>query len=240
MTVPSQLTYMTCYDIFRTFIMALRPPKTTSKTPALSNVSAHHMVASLVSGALARSASATLVTPIELIRTRLQASSSHNMTTTFANLSREVKQQGPRVLFRGLVPTLYRDVPFSALYFTGYESMKLVLTGAGFGERHVGNLRGKDFAVAFFSGATSGTLAAIVTQPFDLIKTRLQAAEDQIIRGAAAGTMTTVQLWRQIVAREGATGLFRGLSPRVAKVAPACGVMISTFELVARWLDERW
>ncbi|PWN37633.1 mitochondrial carrier [Meira miltonrushii] len=240
MTVPSQLTYMTCYDLFRTNILALRPPATTSSSPSLSNVSGYHMMASLTSGALARSISATLVTPLELIRTRLQASStSHKLSTTFANLRVEVMNKGPRVLFRGLVPTLYRDVPFSAIYFTGYESMKLVLSGAGFGERRDDSLRRQDFAVAFLSGATSGFVAAIFTQPFDVIKTRLQAFEHQTTgRSNANVPKTTMQVWRQIMQTEGAKGLMRGVSPRVAKVAPACGVMISCFELVARGLDE--
>lgn len=240
MTVPSQLTYMTCYDMFRTNILALRPPATTSSSPSLSNVSGYQMMASLTSGALARSISATLVTPLELIRTRLQASStSHKLSTTFSNLRVEVMNSGPRVLFRGLVPTLYRDVPFSAIYFTGYESMKLVLSGAGFGERRDDSLRRQDFAVAFVSGATSGFVAAIFTQPFDVIKTRLQAFEHQsTARSNANIPKTTMQVWRQIMQTEGAKGLMRGVSPRVAKVAPACGVMISCFELIARGLDE--
>lgn len=243
MTVPSQLTYMTCYDLFRTNILALRPPATTSSSPSLSNVSGYHMMASLTSGALARSISATLVTPLELIRTRLQASTtSHKLSTTFANLQAEVMNKGPRVLFRGLVPTLYRDVPFSAIYFTGYESMKLVLSGAGFGERRDDSLRRQDFAVAFLSGATSGFVAAIFTQPFDVIKTRLQAFEHQTTSRSGISNAkipkTTMEVWRQIMQTEGAKGLMRGVSPRVAKVAPACGVMISCFELVARGLDE--
>lgn len=243
MTVPSQLTYMTCYDLFRSNILSLRPPATTSSSPSLSNVSGYHMMASLTSGALARSISATLVTPLELIRTRLQASTtSHKLSTTFSNLRVEVMNKGPRVLFRGLVPTLYRDVPFSAIYFTGYESMKLVLSGAGFGERRDDSQRHQDFAIAFLSGATSGFVAAIFTQPFDVIKTRLQAFEHQTVSrsGAVSANIpkTTMQVWRQIMQTEGAKGLMRGVSPRIAKVAPACGVMISCFELVARGLDE--
>jgi hypothetical protein len=234
MTVPSQLTYMTCYDIFRGHILAMGEPVSTSSTPSLSNISAHTMLASLCAGAMARSVSATLVTPIELIRTRLQASTvtSSDFSSLIRSLGRDVRKSGPRVLFQGLTPTLYRDVPFSAIYFTGYESMKRVLTGAGFGERQTGNLRQKDFAVAFFSGATSGTLAAIITQPFDVIKTRLQAQSQT--------SKTTLQMWRDITGREGAKGLFRGLSPRVAKISPACGTLIATFELVGRFLDERW
>lgn len=194
---------------------------------------------SLASGALARGFSATLVTPLELLRTRLQAStstsSSRNLTGILLELGRQVKQEGPTVMFRGLVPTLYRDVPFSAIYFAGYESMKRIITGAGLGERNAEDGRGKEFSVAFISGSTSGILAAIVTQPFDLIKTRLQA-EDSQSKKRMSGIMNAM---KQIVEKEGSAGLFRGLSPRVAKVAPACGIMIASFEFIGRWLQER-
>jgi solute carrier family 25 protein 39/40 len=239
MTVPSQVTYMTCYDSFRQYFFSLdKSPLSSSNRPSFSNVSTHTLVASLTSGALARGISATLVTPLELLRTRLQASSSNstsrNLSAILVELGGQVKAQGPKVLFRGLVPTLYRDVPFSAIYFAGYESMKRCLTGAGLGERNSGDSRAKEFGVAFASGSSSGILAAIVTHPFDLIKTRLQAE-------AAASKDTqrgTLQMWKQIVARDGTPGLFRGLSPRVAKVAPACGIMIASFEFIGRWLEE--
>lgn len=238
MTVPSQVTYMTCYDSFRKYFLSLdASPPTTSTKPSLSNVSTHTLFASLASGALARGISASLVTPLELLRTRLQASSStstsRNLTAILVELGGQVKKEGPTVMFRGLVPTLYRDVPFSAIYFAGYESMKRVLTGAGLGERNPEDGRLKEFGVAFLSGSSSGILAAIVTQPFDLIKTRLQAEAQHNKKQS-----NTLQIWRQIVARDGTSGLFRGLSPRVAKVAPACGIMIGSFEFIGRWLEE--
>lgn len=238
MTVPSQLTYMTCYDTFRQYFLSLdKAPLVPTNQPSFSNISSHTLMASLASGALSRSISATLVTPLELIRTRLQASGSHtgsrNLASFFGELASQVRHEGPSVMFRGLVPTLYRDVPFSAIYFAGYETMKRVMTGSGLGERNAGDSRSKEFSVAFVSGSTSGVLAAIVTQPFDLIKTRLQAEAQH--KGARLNTM---QVLRDIVAKDGTPGLFRGLSPRVAKVAPACGIMIASFEFVGRWLQE--
>ena len=67
-----------------------------------------------------------------------------------------------RSLWRGLGPTLWRDVPFSGIYWAGYEGWKKVF------KRH-----GMSGAwVAFLSGAVSGTSAALITSPFDVLKTR--------------------------------------------------------------------
>lgn len=265
MTVPSQVTYMTCYDYFRSKLLPADDPVTgpsgttqspapSSLAPSLSAVTAQSLYASLFAGALARGISATLVTPFELVRTRLQASSHHSssLRSILSSLVTEMRtsQQGPLILWRGLSPTLWRDVPFSAIYFAGYETGKRVLTGGGLGE---GNAQGsgEEFAVAFVSGAVSGSIAAVVTHPFDLVKTRLQAAATNSFSqprlsaslrdsaaGLGSGSAGVFRAMRQIVQQEGIPGLFRGLSPRTAKVAPACGVMIASFEVVGRLLSD--
>jgi solute carrier family 25 protein 39/40 len=45
-------------------------------------------------------------------------------------------------------------------------------------------------------------------------------------------------IWKE----EGARGLFRGWAPRMLKVAPACAIMISSYEVgkkMARKMNER-
>lgn len=267
MTIPSQVTYMTCYDHFRAFFLSLgEAPASVSPTAALlppaatSNITSHTLLASLASGALSRAVSATLVTPLELVRTRLQASDvSHSLSSIVSSLSSQVRSQGPSVLFRGLPTTLWRDVPFSAIYFMGYETLKRYMTGgSGLGE---GEAKGglEEFRVAFVSGAVSGSVAAVVTHPFDLVKTRLQAAghsggtqqkggsvgsSGNSNSSASARTATatataqrstsqqTMGALKAIMREEGWRGMFKGLSPRVAKVAPACGLMIGSYEAV--------
>lgn len=246
MTIPSQVTYMTCYDVFRSQLLSLErstlgPPSASQL--ASSNITPQTLLASLVSGALARSVSATLVTPLELVRTRLQASdTSHSLSSIVLSLSRQVSTQGPSVLFRGLASTLWRDVPFSAIYFMGYETMKRMLTGgSGLGEGGSGKGGLEEFGVAFLSGATSGGVAAVVTHPFDLVKTRLQASSSSSSSSRNSGSSEgshrkvssrTLPALRTIFREEGVPGLFRGITPRMAKVAPACGLMIGSYEAV--------
>ena len=59
----------------------------------------------------------------------------------------------------------------------------------------------------------------MLTNPFDVIKTRRQAS----VSASRTGTFT---LLARIAEQEGLQGLTRGLTPRLAKVAPACGIMI--------------
>ncbi|KAG1240642.1 hypothetical protein G6F68_017460 [Rhizopus microsporus] len=78
--------------------------------------------APLMAGAVARTIAVTMISPIELFRTRLQASvGTEGFRYVLEGVKEMVVKDGPRALWRGLPPTLWRDVPFSAIYWMGYE-----------------------------------------------------------------------------------------------------------------------
>ena len=119
----------------------------------------------------------------------------------------------------------------SAIYWMGYENIKKRLV-------HWDNQQVErslnEFEVAFLSGALSGMFAATVTTPFDVAKTRRQVDLLQPVHTKMFGLM------RAIVQQEGYRGLWRGLTARVAKVAPSCAIMISSYEIGKKALSENW
>ncbi|WFD33881.1 tRNA pseudouridine(38/39) synthase [Malassezia cuniculi] len=251
MTVPSQVTYMTCYDAFRSLLTGapslVRGDDTVSYdgeapiAPVPGEHSAPYQlptfVTLLIAGAGARAISATMVTPLELLRTRLQASHARdNMSSVMRTIGREVSHSGVGALWRGLGATLWRDVPFSAIYFASYETGKTMLTGGGLGESRAGGFS-QEFAISFAVGGTSGCVAALCTHPFDVLKTRLQADAVSSVDNAAR-RMGLGSALAHIVRTEGVQGLFCGLTPRLAKVVPASGIMIGSFEVVGRLLSR--
>lgn len=83
--------------------------------------------------------------------------------------------------------------------------------------------------MAFVGGALSGWTVASITSPFDVLKTRRQAV---VMSAPTTGEVTRMTLLTlQISRKEGVSALFVGLSPRMAKIAPACRVMIASFEV---------
>ena len=123
-------------------------------------------------------------------------------------------------MWRGLGPTLWRDVPFSCFYWASYEKWKKAFAKRG----HEGAW------IAFISGAISGTSAALITSPFDVLKTRRQA----LIMSSSStykGSPSTFILLLRIFRTEGPSAFFAGIIPRIAKIAPACGILIASFEV---------
>jgi solute carrier family 25 protein 39/40 len=117
-----------------------------------------------------------------------------------------------------------------AVYWTGYEFVKRSLT------KNQPLDVPPPVHISFIAGATSGAVAATLTTPFDVIKTQFQVELGQQAmcehKTAASSKLklSNFALISEIVASQGVKGLFVGLIPRVAKVAPACAIMISSYE----------
>ncbi|GAA5914341.1 hypothetical protein JCM6882_008166 [Rhodosporidiobolus microsporus] len=253
MSVPGQVIYMLGYDWGRRTAFE-KAPQWARRGGAEAGAGAGALKASyvtavpLVAGAASRTVVAALLSPFELIRTQLQSHSSHSSLSSPASLTRLLKELHWSTAWRGLGPTLWRDVPFSAVYWAGYEGVKRGLTGGrGMGEAAAAVGGGKEtlaervglgeFGVAFVSGAGSGMIAATLTNPFDVIKTRRQAltssSSSSSSSAAAEASTATLSILRQITREEGVGGWFRGLTPRLAKVGPACGLMIGCYEALS-------
>ncbi|KAJ1814326.1 Carrier protein, mitochondrial [Coemansia sp. RSA 2599] len=217
---PSTVIYFVGYDYLRQWM---------GRQVRQSGWGAYEKYVSLIAGCLARTTAVTAISPLELVRTRMQASASHDLATVMQGISRDIRTGGVGSLWRGLVPTLWRDVPFSALYWFGFERWKenvyMPLFGVGDKSDMVAQI-----AVAFCSGASSGIVAATLTTPFDVAKTRRQIERHADIRSHLPQHPRLPQILRHIAATEGFGGLFAGLTPRLMKVAPSCAIMISTYE----------
>lgn len=167
---------------------------------------------------------ATIISPLELVRTKMQSQKLSYLEIGRA-INTSVKTQGVLSLWRGLGPTILRDVPFSSLYWLNYEFFKA---------RY--NQRDPTFQFSFVAGAAAGTIAAVITLPFDVVKTHRQIELGEAVmarevqRGTSRKNTTTLHLMKKIYAQRGVAGLFAGIVPRVVKVAPACAIMISTYE----------
>ncbi|XDV40765.1 hypothetical protein PO909_009773 [Leuciscus waleckii] len=210
MAVPATVIYFTCYDQLCA-VFKVRMGDRSDLAP-------------LFAGAIARVGSATVISPLELIRTKVQAE-KQSYRELSAVIRSALHSEGWRSLWRGWGPTLLRDVPFSAMYWFNYEKGKVWLC-----EYH--SCTDPTFSITFTAGALSGSIASIVTLPFDVVKTKRQVelGELQTKNLSTQVSSSTYNVMKRIVAENGVSGLFAGFMPRLIKVAPACAIMISTYE----------
>jgi solute carrier family 25 protein 39/40 len=262
MAVPSSTTYMVVYDEMRLAMVAAarRVSGTTDPGAALS---ALEMATPLVAGGLARMTVVMLVAPFELVRTQMQSEGRFSRTLRQA-LRGEVRDAGLQSLWRGAIPAMWRDVPYSAIYWFGYEQFRVMFVRKAAERRrrillaewqadaalratqpnpcatplHQVPLTFHDsFLSAFLSGASSAAIAGTLSTPFDVAKTRRQS-----YRASNAPTdapRTTFGILADIVRNEGLPGLFRGLTPRLLRVAPASAIMISSYDLGKRFFQAQ-
>lgn len=147
-------------------------------------------------------------------------------------VSKKVSKDGWISLWTGWTPTLLRDVPFSAMYWYNYELLKKWLCEKS-------GLYEPTFMINFTSGALSGSFAAVVTLPFDVVKTQKQTQLWMYESHKISMPMSTWAIMKNIVAKNGFSGLFTGLTPRLIKIAPACAIMISTYEFGKAFFPEK-
>lgn len=224
--LPSTIIYFVAYEQFRARFIDLHykylsPVQTTAYSQDIP------MLVPLMAGITARILAVTFVSPIEMIRTKMQSQKMTN-AEMMGTIRQVLESQGVLGLWRGLPPTILRDVPFSGIYWTCYEYLKSSF-----------NVVEPTFGFSFLAGAISGSVAATVTTPFDVIKTheQIEFGEKFIFTDNPPKTVpqttankTVFDRLASIYRLNGFRGIFAGLGPRLFKVAPACAIMISTFE----------
>lgn len=166
--------------------------------------------ARLTAGAVAGLVSSVVRVPTEVIKTRRQVGAS-----AAASVSGIIAAAGVSGLFAGYGSFLLRDLPFDAIEFAGYETMKTTwkeFNGAD-------DVNGGEAAAL---GAVAGAFTGAVTTPLDVVKTRLMTNPD-----AYRGVIDCV---RKTVSEEGAMAMFKGLQPRVLWIGLGGGCFFSVLE----------
>jgi solute carrier family 25 protein 39/40 len=161
------------------------------------------MMIPLVAGCTARCFAVTVVNPLELIRTKMQSQKMSYKEVGVA-FKQMMERYGPRGLFKGLLPTIMRDAPFSSIYWTSYETYKRIL-----------GIKQPELLESFIGGGLSGCIAAFITCPFDVIKTHQQIEFGEKFlyngNGNKKQMTTTVQTMRNILRSSGFTGFYSKL-----------------------------
>lgn len=91
-----------------------------------------------------------------------------------------------RALFAGYTTTLAMNIPFHSVYVTVYEWCR----------ERIGNFDEYDPKAHVISGGVGGVVASAITNPLDVIRTRLQTAGD--VGEKFSGMVLCIPCWYQL------------------------------------------
>ncbi|KAL1530708.1 hypothetical protein AB1Y20_001607 [Prymnesium parvum] len=141
-------------------------------------------------GGASRACAVTLLCPVTLVKTRMEASGAAASAFGYRSVPHAlrsiVRKEGVVALWRGLGPALLTNVPFSTLHYAFYRQFQAML----------GSSVGEGAPLNFVAGAGASIIATVCTQPCDVLRTRSMLVLD---------------------VRRASVGLFAGIAPRLAK-----------------------
>lgn len=153
--------------------------------------------------------------PVEVVKQRAQANPTSNTFQIFKNT---LMSEGIFGLYRGYFSTVMREIPFSLIQFPLWEILK----------KHWSFHQGRnvDSWQSSLCGAFSGGIAAGITTPLDVIKTRIMLAE----KGSDIAKGNIIEVLQEVWKKHGIKGLYAGLIPRVLWMSLGGAIFLGVYE----------
>lgn len=173
--------------------------------------SSHESLCYMGSATLAEIATLIVRNPFEVVKQNLQVHENHTAKEVFSAV---YKSRGIRGLYSGFWSYVLRDGPTSAVQMPVYELLKKFRTS-------------KEPKLTFWenarNGAISAVVAAIVTNPIDVVKTHMMTSAADTPLGLFATS-------REIYKLQGLKGFFKALDVRIANAAVSSIIFFSMYE----------
>ncbi|KAI0676685.1 solute carrier family 25 member 38 [Trametes maxima] len=228
--VPGVALYFTGLNQFRGFLAtapyfaSLRAQPTSSySSSTLPKLTAQ---GNLFAGAVTRVAVGFILNPFTVLKARYESSyySYNSLPQAFMGIIRS----GPSEIFRGAVASSLRDAPYAGIFVVFYEHIKSTLSSAVSSSPNPAGIPipiSTSTAVNSVSAASAGALATLATQPFDVLKTKMQVRSETKYRGLLS---TVVAIWRQ----RGLPGFFDGATLRMSRKIFSSAIGWAVYESV--------
>jgi len=233
--IPKMAIRFSSYEFYRNLLKNPNNEKITTSNTFLAGVGAGITEACLV------------VNPMEVVKIRLQAQ-HHSMSDPlsvpkYRNAGHAIyiiiKEEGFKTLYRGVSLTAARQATNQGANFTVYSKLKEYLI-----EYHKEN--GNNGIIPSWQtsciGLISGAIGPFSNAPLDTIKTRLQKETKRanlIGKEIKESSLNRIlKIGKELIKEEGFAALYKGITPRVMRVAPGQAVTFTVYEIVRSWLEK--
>lgn len=208
---PEKAIKLAANDMFRHYLT------TTEGTLPLSR--------QCLAGGMAGACQIVITTPMELLKIQMQDAGRVaaqakaegkviEKITAMQLTKRLLKERGIFGLYKGVMATAGRDVSFSMIYFPLFATLN------DLGPREVPG-GPAPFWWSFLSGCGAGSTAALMVNPMDVVKTRMQT----LTKGSGERQYTGIlDCITKTLKYEGPTAFFKGGACRMIVIAPLFGI----------------
>lgn len=164
--------------------------------------------------------------PITCVRELLIIQQQNCGGNAYRLLSSFISKHGYKKLLSGLTPVTIRNMTHATSLFAATPAIKEALNNQGF------NHSAQNLMAPIAAGAAS----AVITQPFDTIKTQMQARVDgTTMKQAFLHLYNSKNSYQQV---RGLRGLYLGLLPRVINTTAAITIASNAKDYISRLLDK--
>jgi solute carrier family 25 carnitine/acylcarnitine transporter 20/29 len=166
------------------------PPLPATPSPAPSGKlvgggsSATEGLRGLLCGVLFGLAAPLVGQPLDTLKTRMQASAAYYEGGALRTLVALVRAEGPRALYRGILPPLVGSSIFRSVQLSAYAAAYAAAAGAPALVRELPGAGGLQLRV-LTSAFVASTARALIETPLELIKVRQQTRQPWLLRGAS-------------------------------------------------------
>jgi solute carrier family 25 protein 38 len=185
-------------------------------------------------GGTSRCVSALVLHPFSVVKTRAEAGTYDPRFASFTQMSpyRALRTmhatEGWRSWWRGLVPTLARDVPYSTIYVTSFEACKASFSNHIKLTSDQPITSTQKMAITIGSALCGATLATLSTQIQDVMKTHAQLLVSTPTTESAPSAGWTIASLRSSIAP-----LFQGASARLVRKVSMTALTWTIYEFLA-------
>lgn len=184
-------------------------------------VTGSNTTAEIPAATLSEMVSLVVRVPAEVIKQRMQARVHQGSVSELVN--QIYAREGVRGFYAGSVATCYRSVPFALVQFPVYEEVKRRI--------HTRYEKTPAWWTGAASGALAGSVAAVLTTPLDVVKTRIMLAPPETRLGFC-------QTLQHIVSSRPAA-LFGGVVPRALHLGFGGMIYLGAYNGVSDYLRTK-
>ncbi|PVU91605.1 hypothetical protein BB559_004052 [Furculomyces boomerangus] len=209
-SAPSASLFFLCYEYSKSILGKHSKPE-------------YYPFVHMLSASIGETSACLVRVPTEVVKQRMQIGQYRTFSSAVSNI---YWSEGALGFFKGYSNTIMREIPFACIQFPMYEYLKTII-------HHYRKREAMPWE-AGIAGSIAGGIAAAMTTPLDVVKTRVMVSSKNSENGHVyKGLFSSL---RYIVKNEGWRALYKGIGPRVLWISIGGWIFLGVYEKAKKQL----